>query len=267
MLIVPASGRRRPRTTTSPPGERMPPDSVRVADRNNPEQRRLARHEAPAVPGALTGGTRLQRRNPRDELEGRLEVAGACVLAERIEAVEGDPAAGHVEPGPSRAQQCGAVLRVRGNRAVLLAQRLEPGREAVELLLEEARVGLVGGREVGHHARKLERIGREDTRDEPVRERAVAGAQTAHPSVELDVYPAASLLAHPVEQSIGPGDHLGAGGERLYELIGESVRPSTMIGAAIPAARSSAASAEVATASTRAPPARTALADATAPWP
>ncbi len=104
------------------------------------------------------------------------------------------------------AQRGGAVGGVERDAGVAVTDRLGDLAEAIELLAEERVVVLVGGGEVGPHARQLDPLVDVSRVGEPDHGERLARAEAAHAGVVLDVHP-------------GPeAEHPGALGELLEEL-------------------------------------------------
>src|SRR6266496_4869193 len=95
-------------------------ETVRVADRNDPDPGRLLGDEAPPVARALSRLQLLDLREITTPGERRLEPVRGRVLAERREPVERDPAARRVEAGRRQPERRRAVRRVTHQVGVLL---------------------------------------------------------------------------------------------------------------------------------------------------
>ena len=126
----------------------------------------------------------------------------------------------------------------RGSRktaALLAAWAITAGNSALtaaataskrlELLVEEARVGFVGGREVGPDAGQLEVrvVGAGAGQRQHLRR--VAVAEPAHAAVVLDVDPGRAALGpgaigDQAAEALAPDRHLRAGGEDDVDLLG-----------------------------------------------
>ena len=168
-------------------GQRAP-DAVAVADRHRADPGRRGGDEAAPVAGALPRGDRLDLGEVGHELERRREPVAAGVGAERVHAVDGDPAADQVEPRLRDPQRGGGVRGVQQQAVVARPQRLGPGQEAGELLAREGGV-VVGGREVRHRPGQPQPRRRGHRGGDALRLGGVARAEPAHPAVELDVDP------------------------------------------------------------------------------
>src|SRR6202012_4102527 len=90
-----------------------------------------ARAPAATVAGALPGREALPRGDVGAQRERRLETARARVALERVQAVDRDAAAGHVEVGALRAEDGGAVGGVDDDAGELGADRGGDRPEAV----------------------------------------------------------------------------------------------------------------------------------------
>ena len=142
---APTTRQRSPATSTSVP----------VRSRRNPSayptgtmaiQVSSCATEDTAVAGRIARREAADLRDVGLPAERRPQVEPARLLAERIDPVERDAAAGGVEPGLGEQQRGGAVRDVAREDAGV---RLGRPEEALELLVGEVAVG-VGGGEMGH---------------------------------------------------------------------------------------------------------------------
>ncbi len=154
---------------------------------------------------------------------------------------------------------------------MLGADPLGQRREALELLVEELRVRLVGGREVGPEPGELEAL----VRRHPIDQRSTASGSRS-PSRPMPV----SYLTWTRGRtpSSAPRSATRSANSGRHAATSESAASATSSSASVSAPmvrirasgswrRSSAASAAAATASQLAPPASAARAHSTAPWP
>ena len=149
----------------------------------------------------------------------------ARVAAERVEAVDRDAAAHHVEVGRGVAERGGAVRRVDRDPGVALLRGLGDRAEALELLAHERRV-LVSRREVGPHARELHPLVGGDRVDQRGDLARIAQAEPPHARVVLHVDARGNTQlcrdrAQELARGVTPDRDLGPGSERL----GRSPRP------------------------------------------
>ncbi len=145
------------------------------------------------------------------------------VLAERIDAVDRDAAARHVEMGRLAAQRRRAVRGVGDAAGVRALDVLRERAKPLELGVEEVGLGLVRGGEVRHHAGQLEASSKHPPA--PRAARAASGSerpQAPHPGVELHVHPRGPVRrgarldgAH---ELLPPRHHVGANVQHKVEL-------------------------------------------------
>src|SRR5215207_3651405 len=160
------------------PGQ-IPPEAVRVADRDDPDPRLAPGDEAAPVARRLARPQALYLGEAAVPREHGLEAVVAGIGAERREAVERDADADGVEAGLREAERTSAVRGV-----ALDPERIGRGAEAVGLHPGEVGVA-VSAREVRHDGDHLARGARQ-----------FGETPAAHACVELQVHRDALLNRH-----------------------------------------------------------------------
>ena len=143
---------------------------------------------------------------------------------ERVEPVDRDPAAHHVEVGIRAAQRRGAVGRMEAERGVLGTHGAGEVHEPLELLVEVPRARLVRRREVRPEPRELDGGLIRGTAKQLGHHPGVALAEAPHPGVVLHVDPRrdaqrAGPRRDGLEEAGVPHGDLRAGLERQLKLV------------------------------------------------
>ena len=149
------------------------PETVRVADRHDPDPSRCRSDESPAVARAAAGLERLHQCDGGLPAQSGPQTVGSGIGTEGRDAVERDAAPNGVEMRRRVPEGTGTVRDVPLQPSV----GRRGGKEPRQLLLGEDRVGIRGGK-VAHEADDA-RAGRCNLRETPA----------AHPRIELDVDP------------------------------------------------------------------------------
>src|SRR5215208_3984009 len=152
------------------PGQ-VPPEAVRVTDRDDPDPRLALGDEAAPVTSRLPRPQELDLGEVAAPREHRLEAVVAGIAAKRREAVERDAGADGVEAAFREAERAGAVRSV-----ALEPERVRRGAEAVDLHAGEAGVA-VGARKVRHDGDHVARGARQ-----------LGEPPAAHAGVELEMH-------------------------------------------------------------------------------
>src|SRR5215211_6975877 len=152
------------------PGQ-VPPEAVRVTDRDDPDPRLALGDEAAPVTGRLPRPQELDLGEVAAPREHRLEAVVLGIAAKRREAVERDAGADGVEAPFREAERAGAVRSV-----ALEPERVRRGAEAVDLHAGEVGVA-VGARTVRHDGDHVARGARQ-----------LGEPPAAHAGVELEVH-------------------------------------------------------------------------------
>ena len=253
---VPTSGTRRPSTRTVGVVGQPAPHAVAVADRDRAEPGLALGDEAASVARALPRQRALDLGDVAGELERRLEAVVGRVAVERVHAVDGDPAADHVESGVRTAQRRGRVRRVDGSAGMTR----DPLGEQGQLLVDERLVA----RRTWRNGSSAPRAGRRRRRPRatPRPGRGCRAGPCRCRASRARAGRRGSAATNSSRQAT-----TSARAEIATESSSGESAPITSSGPSMPAARRVAASPAVATASDAAPPRSAARAAGTAPCP